>query len=206
MAKKKRQKSENPSKSWTVQELRRWIRKETKEVNKLIKEYRENVAKGLKQPNRQIEEQIVRLVAFGTGRRGRKGEVGVGVETKRKDALIMQAKGLERYKRWETGSIESDTKRKEQLQKQYEGFKRTTGSDISYDDYISLVETWGSIGSSIMTDFGYENLGPILETATEEQKRNLAPIMIELEKESKGKQWTQEDLLDRLNERLKSLS
>lgn len=200
--KKSQEKRSNPSFTWSTRELKTYIREQTREVNKRINSYRESVAQGNIKENRQIEQQIARLVAFGTGTRGKDGEVQLGLSNKRKDALLMQAKGLERYIRWETGSVESDSKRKEQLIRQYEGYKRATGTNISFESYISLAETWGSVGNSIIHDFGYENLGNIIEIASDDEIKDLTPIMLEVEAESKGQGWTMEQMLDRLYDKI----
>lgn len=205
MAKTKKAKTKEPSSNWTNKELQEYIRTQTKEVNKRIKSYKESVKSGKMESKRQLDEQIKRLQAFGTGNM-KKDEIGLGFTNKSKSDLLRQAKALDRYVRWETGSIESNDERKEQLEKQYEGYKKAIGNEnISFETYIELAETWGSVGNAVIQEFGYENLGDIMEKATDAQRENITPYMLEILKESKGQGWTMEDLLDRLNEKLQQV-
>lgn len=177
-----------------VSELKRLIKKQTAIVNKQIKNVRE---KGTDISN--LESNISKLKTLGA--RGRGGnEVGLGFRGKSKAELVRQLRELEYFSAigidTEAGQLEFE----EKFQKSYESFRQSY--DINKEDYRELVETFGAVGSEIVSK--YDSF-TVAEAYSERGKNiNLAKLMKETINEHKNEGLNQKELTDILIDKMRS--
>lgn len=178
----------------TVRELKSYIRKLTSSVNEKINEY--------KGDSTLIKSEISTLKSLGTGNMKSK-KVGLGFLGKKKSELVQQARELEYFENWDIETPSGRRKIEARERRAWETFSRRN-PEYSYDEWRNLVEVFGAIGKKDLDKFGSEQVRELNKEMTAEGKRtNLAKSMNEVLKESKGKGYTTDDLIDLLREKYK---
>ena len=147
----------------TVKELKKYIREATARINMTIREYRES---GKKIP-RAYEKQIQRLQRLSGVKKPRRGEIGVGVDRKRKAELLRQAGALKSFEAYDTFSPHAIRKAERKYRKSYEVFTQNYG-DISFEKWEQLVDIYGTLDSAIVNIYGSEQIKEIVQTEVDD--------------------------------------
>lgn len=189
--------NERSLRDMTRQELIALIRRDTVYVNERIEEYRE-----LGDVFKDVEQAIQTMRTNAGTTRGRLGqEIGVGrVTSKNKAGLIVQARELENFLKWDIISTEGQRQLQEREMKEWETFHERYPS-MSYDEWRVLVETFGAVGSAILEQYGSHNVRKLHEEVMQKNPNiNMANEMIRLYNKliKGGKSITQERLMDAL--------
>ena len=147
----------------TVKELRKYIRETTARINLNIREYRES---GKKMP-RAYEKQIQRLQRLSGVKKPSRGEIGVGVDRKRKAELLRQAGALKAFDAYDSFSPRAAREAERKYKKSYEAFKQNYG-DISFDKWEQLVDIYGTLDSAIVNIYGSEQIKELVQTEVDD--------------------------------------
>lgn len=194
---------ETPSSSWTVKELKQFIREETRQINfNLYSMYEQG-----KKPTKAVLRERERLVQLGTGKETKQG-IGLGLSYKKKSELIQQARSLKEFERID---FESPTAKKQysaQIDKAYKEYskrKRASGQPkLSKESYVNFVETLGAAGDKVLQEFGYEAIAEEYKNSTGKQRTNFLQAMVKVRRDLEGSGATGESLIDALHEELKN--
>jgi hypothetical protein len=191
------------NKAWskrTNKELQAIIREKTKEVNVRLFEYR------LAGKEYKDVEQAIRNIKNISGvEESKEGfEIGTGsISRKSKAQLIRQARELNSFLQWDISTPEGRRQLEAREQKEWKTFQeRPDHKDWTYDEWRDVVETMGALGKDIIDQFGSDNIIAEYEKRTDKGRISLLNTMRAVLKESKGKSWTPEDLMDALREHL----
>lgn len=199
MAKTLDMQSTNPSAGWTTRQLRSFIREATADINREFATLR-LTSEDIRKDYPQIWAQRERLIELGTGKEY-KGGVALGLSTKLKPQLVMQARALR-----ETYNILSDGERFSEAEAQArETFLRNRPHlDMSVTEYHDFVETLGAIGNHVLNEFGYESFIELYDSAIDKGKsaKNVLDAVTDVVKESRGMGWTMEDMIDAMRNKL----
>jgi len=136
-----------PSNKWTVEELKDYIRKSTKEANARIDSYKKL---NLHDPVfDRVTEKLLRINPT-------KGDkLKIGFRGQKKSQLLARAKRFEEFKRMDTITPEAIQEEKDKIWQAYESFTTDNGYDMSLEAYESMVDAFGTLGDEILGTFDY---------------------------------------------------
>lgn len=194
-------KSETPSSSWTVKELKQFIRAETKQINfDLYSMYEAG-----KKPTKAVLREREKLVLLGTGKETKSG-IGLGLSYKKKSELIQQARALKDFERIDYESPTAKRKYNEQIDKAYKKYykkKTSTGeTKLSKSEYVNFVEMLGAVGDKVLQEFGYESISEEYKRSSGKQRTKFLQAMIKVRDNLAGTGATGEHLIDALHKEL----
>ena len=145
--------TKNPSKSWTANEIKSWIREQTEKANKIASYYMDRKEWGLK--DKRYDRQINKLQrTVGQKRYTKKKPIATKLN-KTKEALLKQAKGLQSFLKFTEKTEFAEEFDKEKVEIAYRSFKRNRDRKMSKEEYGRLATTLGA-ARGILSDFGYE--------------------------------------------------
>lgn len=148
-------------KAWkdkTVKELQSEIRDLTKQVNTRVASIK--LTRELPKDVEQAVNYMKRLSGVKTGvdkTTRAKQEIGLGLKGKRKTELILQARELSSFLRWDIESEEGLRQLESREKTEWETFERNHPG-WSYEDWRKFVEVSGALGSDIINKFGSETI------------------------------------------------
>lgn len=203
-----------PNKDMTVQELRRYIRKATKEVNAKYSEYVKNIKRGQGEINESLEQEHERLYRLGKmfpdldknyGDVSEK-KIGVGVTWKRKDELLIQARALEQFNNVDAYTPDYEREYDASEKQAYNTFLQNNNYNLntdnfSIDDYHNMVETLGALGEKV-NNFGYAEVMSLYLDTPQEKRVNVVSAAVSVTRGLKGKGFTQKKALKQLRKKL----
>ena len=191
------------SKKMTVSELKKYIKEETSRINSAIKEYNNS-----KDKNILLEKQYMKLHKI-TGKNSGKitDKLRLGYSKKKKSELLKQARAIERFEKFDIYTDYGKKRIKEYRRDNYNTLisnlkEKGYDSYISYNEYINMVETFGSLGESALSKFSSDVVVDLYSKASKKEKKNLLKYMKEILADNSNKSLTQEDLADILAEKL----
>lgn len=201
-------------KAWkdkTVKELQAEIRTLTKQVNTRVA--------GIKL-TRELPKDVQQAVNYmksiaGVGgdidkTTGAKQEIGLGLKGKKKKELILQARELSSFLRWDIESPEGMRQLEVREKNEWEKFERNH-PDWSYEDWRKFVEVSGALGTELLSKFGSETIASDFVKRIEKSRKDenykmdgetYLKMMLETIKESEGEGLTQTELVDLLRGKL----
>lgn len=201
-------------KTWkdkTVKELQSEIRELTKQVNTRVASIK--LTRELPKDVEQAVNYMKRLSGVETGvdRTTRaKQEIGLGLKGKRKAELILQARELSSFLRWDIESEEGLRQLEAREKTEWETFERNHPG-WEYDDWRKFVEVSGALGSDIINKFGSETISSDFlkriqpnddGTPSNIDGETYLRAMLDTIKESEGKGLSQTKLVDLLRDKL----
>ena len=196
-----------PSEKWTVAQIKAYIRRETAQANQRISEFREKNFGG---KTSELFDKMINKLKRNSGVKsgGNRGEIGVGLSTKRyrkKNELLHQARGLEQFEQFD---IYSDTAKREFSDKEkraYDTFQKMYHMDMTMERYHDMVEMLGSVGSEVLGKFNYMGAIEAWNEAIEEGRddMNFVEIVNEEMRYAKGQGMTARDITDRIVRRIR---
>ena len=201
-------------KAWkdkTVKELQSEIRDLTKQVNTRVASIK--LTRELPKDVEQAVNYMKRLSGVETGvdRTARaKQEIGLGLKGKRKAELILQARELSSFLRWDIESEEGLRQLEAREKSEWESFEKNH-PEWTYDEWRKFVEVSGALGSDIINKFGSETIASdFLKKIQPNEDGTPSKIdgdkylraMLDTIKESEGKGMTQTELMDLLRGKL----
>ena len=148
-------------KAWkdkTVKELQSEIRELTKQVNTRVASIK--LTRELPKDVEQAVNYMKRLSGVKTGvdkTTRAKQEIGLGLKGKSKKELILQARELSSFLRWDIESEEGLRQLESREKTEWETFERNHPG-WSYEDWRKFVEVSGALGSDIINKFGSETI------------------------------------------------
>ena len=199
-------------KAWkdkTVKELQSEIRDLTKQVNTRVASIK--LTRELPKDVEQAVNYMKRLSGVKTGvdkTTRAKQEIGLGLKGKRKAELILQARELSSFLRWDIESEEGLRQLEAREKTEWESFEKNHPG-WTYEDWRKFVEVSGALGSDIINKFGSETIASdflkIIRTddaveSTDGDKYIKA--MMDAIKESEGAGLSQTELVDLLRDKL----
>lgn len=178
----------------TTRELKKYIRKQVKKANTLIKEitYRKNLTK--KGISRAMQQELDYLKQMGIV--NKRGKVITGYRTARKAELQRRARELEYFNQWK--GTETRAVAQEKDYKKYQTFLKNNPkfSNYTYQDWRDLVSTFGTMEDRL-TEFEYEDMKNLhLEKTNAGSSKNFLKVMEDAQEKAKGKGLSTEDLTD----------
>lgn len=195
-------------KAWkdkTVKELQAEIRTLTKQVNTRVA--------GIKL-TRELPKDVQQAVNYMKSIAGVKGgidktteakqEIGLGLKGKTKSELILQARELSSFLRWDIESPEGMRQLEAREKKEWESFSKNH-PNWNYEDWRRFVELSGALGSSVMSKFGSETIASDFVKRVQKEDIDAAKYidaMKETLKEAEGKGKSMEDIVDILRSKL----
>lgn len=178
--------------SMTTRELKKYIRYQTGLVNLKISEYDGD--------NVLIKSEISELKALGGNVNAKK--VGLGLTFKTKAELQRQARELSYFNRWDYETAQGKRELSRRERQSFETFHKHH-PEYSYEEWKDLVNTMGALGSSVVSQFGSENIAEINKTVYDKgRNKDVLKAMQTVIKEQKGKGATPELLNDELWKKL----
>ena len=127
------------TKNWTTRQLRQYIRVQTALAEERIKNLTVGDTKIA-----GVDKEIAKLQRA-AGVKPRKGHsLGLGLSYKKKDALLKQARALQRFGNVAISKLEN----KDRVMKAYESFKRRHG-EISFEEWQRQVEAVNTYGNEL---------------------------------------------------------
>ena len=198
-------------KAWkdkTVKELQSEIRDLTKQVNTRVASIK--LTRELPKDVEQAVNYIKRLSGVKTGvdkTTRAKQEIGLGLKGKSKAELILQARELSSFLRWDIESEEGLRQLESREKKEWETFERNHPG-WSYEDWRKFVEVSGALGSDIINKFGSETIASdfLKRIRTNDVESTdgdkYIKAMMDSIKESEGAGLSQTELVDLLRDKL----
>ena len=201
-------------KAWkdkTVKELQSEIRELTKQANTRVASIK--LTRELPKDVEQAVNYMKRLSGVKTGvdRTTRaKQEIGLGLKGKSKAELILQARELSSFLRWDIESEEGLRQLEAREKTEWETFERNHPG-WEYDDWRKFVEVSGALGSDIINKFGSETISSDFlkriqpnddGTPSNIDGETYLRAMLDTIKESEGKGLSQTKLVDLLRDKL----
>ena len=203
-------------KAWkdkTVKELQSEIRDLTKQVNTRVASIK--LTRELPKDVEQAVNYMKRLSGVETGvdRTTRaKQEIGLGLKGKRKKELILQARELSSFLRWDVESEEGLRQLEAREKTEWESFeKHHPDMGWTYEEWRKLVEVTGALGHDIVNKFGSETIASdFLKKIQPNEDGTPSKIdgdkylraMLDAIEESEGEGMTQTELMDLLRGKL----
>jgi hypothetical protein len=136
-----------PSNKWTVEELKDYIRKSTKEANARIDSYKKL---NLNDPVfDRVTEKLLRINPT------KDDKLKLGFKGQKKRQLLMRAKRFEEFKRVDTITPEAIQAEKDKVWEMYASFTGDNGYDMSLKTYEELVDAFGVLGDDVIGTFDY---------------------------------------------------
>ena len=201
-------------KAWkdkTVKELQSEIRDLTKQVNTRVASIK--LTRELPKDVEQAVNYMKRLSGVKTGvdkTTRAKQEIGLGLKGKSKAELILQARELSSFLRWDIESEEGLRQLESREKTEWETFEMNHPG-WSYEDWRKFVEVSGALGSDIINKFGSETIASDFlkkiqpnddGTPSEIDGDKYLRAMMDAIKESEGKGLSQTELVDLLRKKL----
>ena len=198
-------------KAWkdkTVKELQSEIRELTKQVNTRVASIK--LTRELPKDVEQAVNYMKRLSGVKTGvdRTTRaKQEIGLGLKGKSKAELILQARELSSFLRWDIESEEGLRQLEAREKSEWESFEKNHPG-WSYEEWRKFVEVSGALGSDIINKFGSETIASDFLKRIRNNDVELTDgdkyikVMMDSIKESEGAGLSQTELVDLLRDKL----
>ena len=198
-------------KAWkdkTVKELQSEIRELTKQVNTRVASIK--LTRELPKDVEQAINYMKRLSGVKTGvdkTTRAKQEIGLGLKGKSKAELILQARELSSFLRWDIESEEGLRQLESREKTEWETFERNHPG-WSYEDWRKFVEVSGALGSDIINKFGSETIASdfLKRIRTNDVESTdgdkYIKAMMDSIKESEGSGLSQTELVDLLRDKL----
>ena len=198
-------------KAWkdkTVKELQSEIRELTKQVNTRVASIK--LTRELPKDVEQAINYMKRLSGVKTGvdkTTRAKQEIGLGLKGKKKTELILQARELSSFLRWDIESEEGLRQLESREKTEWETFERNHPG-WSYEDWRKFVEVSGALGSDIINKFGSETIASdfLKRIRTNDVESTdgdkYIKAMMDSIKESEGSGLSQTELVDLLRDKL----
>lgn len=148
-------------KAWkdkTVKELKEEIRSLTKQANTRVASIK--LTRELPKDVEQAVNYMKRLSGVKTGvdkTTRAKQEIGLGLKGKSKAELILQARELSSFLRWDIESEEGLRQLEAREKSEWESFEKNH-PDWNYEEWRKFVEVSGALGSDIINKFGSETI------------------------------------------------
>ena len=198
-------------KAWkdkTVKELQSEIRELTKQVNTRVASIK--LTRELPKDVEQAVNYMKRLsgVKKGVDKTTRaKQEIGLGLKGKKKTELILQARELSSFLRWDIESEEGLRQLEAREKTEWESFEKNHPG-WAYEDWRKFVEVSGALGSDIINKFGSETIASDFlkrirtnDVESTDGDRYIKAMMDAI-KESEGAGLSQTELVDLLRDKL----
>ena len=198
-------------KAWkdkTVKELQSEIRGLTKQVNTRVASIK--LTRELPKDVEQAINYMKRLSGVKTGvdkTTRAKQEIGPGLKGKSKAELILQARELSSFLRWDIESEEGLRQLESREKTEWETFERNHPG-WSYEDWRKFVEVSGALGSDIINKFGSETIASdfLKRIRTNDVESTdgdkYIKAMMDSIKESEGSGLSQTELVDLFRDKL----
>lgn len=198
-------------KAWkdkTVKELQSEIRELTKQVNTRVASIK--LTRELPKDVEQAVNYMKRLSGVKTGvdkTTRAKQEIGLGFTGKSKKELILQARELSSFLRWDIESEEGLRQLEAREKSEWESFEKNHPG-WTYEDWRKFVEVSGALGSDIINKFGSETIASdflkrIRNNDVESTDGDkYIKAMMDAIKESEGAGLSQTELVDLLRDKL----
>ena len=198
-------------KAWkdkTVKELQSEIRELTKQVNTRVASIK--LTRELPKDVEQAVNYMKRLSGVKTGvdkTTRAKQEIGLGLKGKSKAELILQARELSSFLRWDIESEEGLRQLESREKTEWETFERNHPG-WTYEDWRKFVEVSGALGSDIINKFGSETIASDFLKRIRTNDVELTDgdkyikAMMDSIKESEGAGLSQTELVDLLRDKL----
>ena len=198
-------------KAWkdkTVKELQSEIRDLTKQANTRVASIK--LTRELPKDVEQAVNYMKRLSGVKTGvdkTTRAKQEIGLGLKGKSKAELILQARELSSFLRWDIESEEGLRQLESREKTEWETFERNHPG-WSYEDWRKFVEVSGALGSDIINKFGSETIASdfLKRIRTNDVESTdgdkYIKAMMDSIKESEGAGLSQTELVDLLRDKL----
>ena len=198
-------------KAWkdkTVKELQSEIRELTKQVNTRVASIK--LTRELPKDVEQAVNYMKRLSGVKTGvdkTTRAKQEIGLGLKGKSKEELILQARELSSFLRWDIESEEGLRQLESREKTEWETFERNHPG-WAYEDWRKFVEVSGALGSDIINKFGSETIASDFLKRIRTNDVELTDgdkyikAMMDSIKESEGAGLSQTELVDLLRDKL----
>ena len=198
-------------KAWkdkTVKELQSEIRELTKQVNTRIASIK--LTRELPKDVEQAVNYMKRLSGVKTGvdkTTRAKQEIGLGLKGKKKTELILQARELSSFLRWDIESEEGLRQLEAREKTEWESFEKNHPG-WTYEDWRKFVEVSGALGSDIINKFGSETIASdfLKRIRTNDVESTdgdkYIKAMMDSIKESEGAGLSQTELVDLLRDKL----
>ena len=198
-------------KAWkdkTVKELQSEIRELTKQVNTRVASIK--LTRELPKDVEQAVNYMKRLSGVKTGvdkTTRAKQEIGLGFTGKSKKELILQARELSSFLRWDIESEEGLRQLEAREKSEWESFEKNHPG-WSYEEWRKFVEVSGALGSDIINKFGSETIASdflkrIRNNDVESTDGDkYIKAMMDAIKESEGAGLSQTELVDLLRGKL----
>ena len=198
-------------KAWkdkTVKELQSEIRELTKQVNTRVASIK--LTRELPKDVEQAVNYMKRLSGVKTGvdkTTRAKQEIGLGLKGKRKAELILQARELSSFLRWDIESEEGLRQLEAREKTEWESFEKNHPG-WTYEDWRKFVEVSGALGSDIINKFGSETIASDFLKRIRTNDVELTDgdkyikAMMDSIKESEGAGLSQTELVDLLRDKL----
>ena len=198
-------------KAWkdkTVKELQSEIRELTKQVNTRVASIK--LTRELPKDVEQAVNYMKRLSGVKTGvdkTTRAKQEIGLGLKGKKKTELILQARELSSFLRWDIESEEGLRQLEAREKTEWESFENNHPG-WTYEDWRKFVEVSGALGSDIINKFGSETIASdfLKRIRTNDVESTdgdkYIKAMMDAIKESEGAGLSQTELVDLLRDKL----
>ena len=198
-------------KAWkdkTVKELQSEIRDLTKQVNTRVASIK--LTRELPKDVEQAVNYMKRLSGVKTGvdkTTRAKQEIGLGLKGKKKTELILQARELSSFLRWDIESEEGLRQLEAREKTEWESFEKNHPGWM-YEDWRKFVEVSGALGSDIINKFGSETIASdfLKRIRTNDVESTdgdkYIKAMMDAIKESEGAGLSQTELVDLLRDKL----
>ena len=198
-------------KAWkdkTVKELQSEIRDLTKQVNTRVASIK--LTRELPKDVEQAVNYMKRLSGVKTGvdkTTRAKQEIGLGLKGKKKTELILQARELSSFLRWDIESEEGLRQLEAREKTEWESFEKNHPG-WTYEDWRKFVEVSGALGSDIINKFGSETIASdfLKRIRTNDVESTdgdkYIKAMMDAIKESEGAGLSQTELVDLLRDKL----
>lgn len=193
-------KTENISDKWTTRELRAYIKEETQNLNYRLIDYYASETN----PNPVVDALKERLQKLGTGKVDKEKHIGLGLTYKTKAELLQQARVLHEAAQVDIYTPQGRKKYSAKETQAYKTFKRNRPAlkNMTKAEYHDLVEAFGALGSHVLEQFGYEELAQIYHSSKSKKRIDLVSTVKKVQKESAGKGWTTEQLIDEVRKEM----
>ena len=198
-------------KAWkdkTVKELQSEIRELTKQVNTRVASIK--LTRELPKDVEQAVNYMKRLSGVKTGvdkTTRAKQEIGLGLKGKKKTELILQARELSSFLRWDIESEEGLRQLEAREKTEWESFENNHPG-WTYEDWRKFVEVSGALGSDIINKFGSETIASdfLKRIRTNDVESTdgdkYIKAMMDAIKESEGAGLSQTELVDLFRDKL----
>ena len=198
-------------KAWkdkTVKELQSEIRELTKQVNTRVASIK--LTRELPKDVEQAVNYMKRLTGVKTGvdkTTRAKQEIGLGLKGKKKTELILQARELSSFLRWDIESEEGLRQLEAREKTEWESFENNHPG-WTYEEWRKFVEVSGALGSDIINKFGSETIASdfLKRIRTNDVESTdgdkYIKAMMDAIKESEGAGLSQTELVDLLRDKL----